>query len=227
MIDPRELRIGNIVEKNGVEYVADFITIQMAHLYNPILLTHERLMNFGFTKYGVGGYYNDIFILNNVEIADTNRSSYCYQYNKGRDGIKHFVEIKFLHHIQNLFFSLTGEELDLVKVKKLNKEDFLSIGGVPKNAPCTYHGRKIVYRFEGHKDSDSRVSDGVDTHFNIELADGYKGYANFIIITKVCVGGFGGVEHKEQIFKGIINNKSELEFIIQKLGIHSVNLSVV
>lgn len=108
MIQTNELRIGNLVEKDGEIYVADFITIKMAHNYNPIPLTEEWLLKFGFEK-----------------LTDSrdgfNNSSYTYT--KGISFIVHFDgvrlstnfwignEKKYVHQLQNLYFALTNTEL--------------------------------------------------------------------------------------------------------------------
>lgn len=69
------------------------------HLLKPIPLTNEWLLRFGFehnTKYEY--YFYNKFILDNGFILmdiDIN------------------VEVKTVHQLQNLFFSLTGEELTL------------------------------------------------------------------------------------------------------------------
>ncbi len=55
-----ELRVGNIVKKNKVEYVADFIAIQMAHNYNPILLTPEILEECGFIVDEDGDFLKEV-----------------------------------------------------------------------------------------------------------------------------------------------------------------------
>ena len=118
-------------------------------------------------------------------------------------------------------------ENQFVHIKKLGKDDFINIGCALEVHPCPFYGVKNIYRIEGHKDSETGMMDGFDTHFNIEQVRGYKGYSNWVIITKIDVGGFGGGEHSEQVFKGIINNKSELEFIIERLGITAANLPFV
>lgn len=95
-----ELRIGNLVEKNNEMFEVDFITIRMAHNYNPILLTEERLLNFGFEKiisvwYGIGN-----FRIN---------TSFDIEWGGKWMGIR----LKYVHQLQNLYFALTGKELEL------------------------------------------------------------------------------------------------------------------
>lgn len=126
MIDPKELRIGNIVEKNGVEYVADFITIQMAHLYNPIIISHEILQEFGFNyniSKGISSFDNDsedgdtFFWDLPVKQSDYSDSFTFSIVKWGDEGeltfSNHFlrIRIKYVHQLQNLYFSLAGKEL--------------------------------------------------------------------------------------------------------------------
>jgi hypothetical protein len=99
-----ELRIGNYVEKENEIYVADFITIQMAHNYNPIPLTEEWLLKFnavcqpwGWTLFGViirWTIHNEII-------------NYWIELGNGK-----IIKLPFVHTLQN-FFSLTGEELTI------------------------------------------------------------------------------------------------------------------
>lgn len=69
---------------------------------DPITLTEERLINFGFTS----NPYQDNYYLNGF-ILDINKT-------RGKLEIyyKH-VEIEFVHTLQNLYFALTNEELTL------------------------------------------------------------------------------------------------------------------
>lgn len=104
MINANELRIGNLVEKNGVVYVADFITIRMAHNYNPIPLTPEILEKAGFEI--------------QISQIDFWKKGKVYMYWDGEELSANFghieqldVHVKYLHQLQNLFFALTGEEL--------------------------------------------------------------------------------------------------------------------
>ena len=139
MIDARELRIGNWVSYEhsdwedrqeitiGVgtfavfshklnSYEANYITENI----NPIPLTAERLERFGFEKSGeyhtmlVGDLISSIyFVVDGVDfsiaIADS-ISSY-------EDGSRYLTpELKAtrnVHQLQNLYFALTGEELEL------------------------------------------------------------------------------------------------------------------
>jgi hypothetical protein len=107
-----ELRIGNYLQDFGGN-VAQVIhlTKDKTILESPIPLTEEWLLKFGFiqkkTK-GRGFYLNDILLrLENdkyetILIAD---DPFC----------GHLVEqeIKYVHQLQNLYFALTGNELEI------------------------------------------------------------------------------------------------------------------
>lgn len=95
-----EIRVGNIVQKNGVEYVADFLTIKMAHNYKPVPLTPEVLEQCGFKKqtawYRLGKH------------AINPTAAYLYEFKN--IPVK---EIEHLHQLQNLYYALTGNELEV------------------------------------------------------------------------------------------------------------------
>ena len=83
-----ELRIGNWI-KDG-------------HEFNPIPLTEEWLLKFGFKKISeIGDYSNGNMT---VILAISNKI-----YTLKRKRINH------VHQLQNLYFALTGEELTLKK----------------------------------------------------------------------------------------------------------------
>jgi hypothetical protein len=100
-----ELRIGNFYDNNGVFKKASPSTIE--EVWNAprswckaIPLTEEWLLKFGF------------------EITDNFQTKDRFQTHK-QDGIIWFeygyivVELNYVHQLQNLYFSLTGEELTI------------------------------------------------------------------------------------------------------------------
>lgn len=128
-----EVRIGNIVSVNTatggwwVDHVVsrnDFMVscagTLMIEGMEPIKLTEEWLVKFGFRKvlswYIVFGRYKN----ETLEITynnDTDESQY-YVYVRGLlenefVQIKH--DLKYVHQLQNLYFALTGEELNIKK----------------------------------------------------------------------------------------------------------------
>jgi len=113
-----ELRIGNLVYPFkdtpkkalgvGANILVAFTDSQFLdceiHQIEPIPLTEEWLLKFGFQK---GGFD---YLKNNLEISKLNNGifdAYCTD-------LESFVfisEIKYVHQLQNLYFALTGDEL--------------------------------------------------------------------------------------------------------------------
>lgn len=119
MIKATEIRIGNILKEGTVfsiefdpcvkKYYCYFVEkespIQTKSL-NPIPLTEERLIKFGFQKDGYDYWvHNEIYF----ELRDLNHGNYCLTVNCGEYNIG--KPIQYVHQLQNLFFSLTGTEL--------------------------------------------------------------------------------------------------------------------
>ena len=122
MIDVRELRIGNYVylfksttlykiteigyskieedryEASGISSEAVFRTY--IDNLNPIPLTEELLLKCGFEKHtwGIVTYYSPLFELG----ADFHLK-----------GVDYNIQVKFLHQLQNLYFDLGGQELEV------------------------------------------------------------------------------------------------------------------
>lgn len=116
-----ELRIGNFVELNGVTHTVNGATIiyqKSTHNCNPIHITEEWLLKLGFSTI--------------TENSDETKN----YWNKGADcsidvetyllshkievGFKYRVherirtkQILFVHQLQNIYFALTGTELEI------------------------------------------------------------------------------------------------------------------
>lgn len=117
MVDVKELRVGNWVDTElGFDQVEarHFAYVQLSEKINPITLTHEILEKCGFVKtgryaIGVGGYeiwrfYREPKRL--IELMEVEKGS-------GKYTLAFYeAEIKYLHQLQNLFFCLTGTELN-------------------------------------------------------------------------------------------------------------------
>lgn len=130
-----ELRIGNYIydhnnEARQVAYVGDTIGLHndiggtQKYQHNPIFsrdinelkpipLSEEWLLKFGFAVDDAYG----VFIYMNKHDHDTDKISFrnsegfvCYHVMQYRSLCKH---IKYVHQLQNLFYSLTGEELKI------------------------------------------------------------------------------------------------------------------
>ena len=126
MIQPHELRIGNMVNTiygittiigvvdNGLEDYAMFIRTDSGHLHRtdgtkstPIPLTEEWLIKAGF----VGNEFK-VFRLNDFKIGlngdDIVHQQYTCIYKQAIS-----VKVKHLHQLQNLYYCLCGEELKI------------------------------------------------------------------------------------------------------------------
>ena len=94
---PNELRIGNWV-KNGNAYEAQ-VTIEIlkvAKIFNPIPLTEEWLLKFGFKPFVKDWSLHGVVI-------HTRKRGFVLR--------KSVPIIQYVHQLQNLYFALTGEEL--------------------------------------------------------------------------------------------------------------------
>jgi hypothetical protein len=117
----KELRIGNHFKNNGVIVTIDARSIfdiwddKGLKDYQPILLTEEWLVKFGFDMDDSGGLYKDI-----MSIDTNNRVLFLY-WDEPHDEVwlldeDHHYEIcsvQKVHQLQNLYFALTGEELEM------------------------------------------------------------------------------------------------------------------
>jgi hypothetical protein len=127
MIDPKELRIGNLLQANGhtlvVKKITDeWVTCTMKEgglewcpslgIIDPIPLTPQWLERCGLIKdrsHLLGEYtFTGMghFIIDSVEEYE---NRYHLEFNKK-------IEIKYVHKLQNLYFELTGEALTIKPV---------------------------------------------------------------------------------------------------------------
>jgi hypothetical protein len=121
MIQENELRIGNLLNHNNGSIVGSFI-VGLIHLediikdnshareYDPIPLTEEWLLKFGFKKTMSWTYTIDL--VGNLKLV-------YYLGEKGFSiGFKNysdFSNLKYVHQLQNLYFALTKQELEIKK----------------------------------------------------------------------------------------------------------------
>ena len=134
-----ELRLGNLLTFNGKIRTVDgvslvgshkeerHILVELNYMYkekvllqidkiDPILLTEEWLLMFGFEK----NEYTKDFRLGKYWVENRYYDCYeksmflfgCYQFDKiyitSNAGV-----LKYVHQLQNLYFALTGEELEI------------------------------------------------------------------------------------------------------------------
>lgn len=138
-MEARELRIGNLVNtKSGIleiesissegvnlhTYTDTHYGVQSSGSYfensldeiDPIPITKEWLIKFGFTHNGYGEFnLNDL----NFDCEYTDAGEWVVFLDQTKEGDKYVSRVyikqgvRFVHQLQNLYFALTGEELEV------------------------------------------------------------------------------------------------------------------
>ena len=115
----QDLRIGNWVEEthSGESGKVDMVVLSIIdrmsnHSYRPIPLTEEWLLKFGFEKGSHGESSNFYYLRRNGNGYDfiAKPNSICWFIFRGNQDLN---ECTYIHQLQNLYFGLTGEELEL------------------------------------------------------------------------------------------------------------------
>lgn len=111
-----ELRIGNLILQNDERvHLNEFILRNLnmnGSFVHPLPITNELLGEFGFTIEEETSYIsasNMIFTLINPGMLGNISISWLFDFTT--NGSLCQREIKFAHELQNLFYALTGEEL--------------------------------------------------------------------------------------------------------------------
>jgi hypothetical protein len=119
-----ELRIGNLVYHNDKIFQVDLRTFAEIHegnvklipfLMKPIPLTEEWLLKFGFEQKGI-----NIFILYKI-ILYCSKHRYYFKFPiEPSSIIIPYIEfgatyLSYVHQLQNLYYTLTNEELQIKK----------------------------------------------------------------------------------------------------------------
>ena len=112
MIQAKELMVGNYLKtSDGIVVKIDALSIY--HIwgstkeYNPIPITEEWLFNFGFELIN-----NDYWQSRNSELKlhwTVNKNKMIPEFSNQR--LITGYDFKYIHHLQNLYYLLTGEEL--------------------------------------------------------------------------------------------------------------------
>jgi|688.fasta_scaffold662884_2 hypothetical protein len=115
-----ELRLGNLIydipERGGKIISVNKVWIDddgeslYFDLCNPIPLTEEWLIKFGFVKTDEG-YITRTWKENDLNVILT--SKHAVVSSAGNFGLVYFKPIKCVHQLQNLYFTLTGQELEI------------------------------------------------------------------------------------------------------------------
>ena len=126
MINIKEIRIGNLIQFNkdfDVKYhkveifTAVSINERTSEWFSPIPITPEILKKCGFNKSDKSELWGllkfsetwDWFIMKDISINKPTDDTYLVQF--GNAGI--MPPCKYVHQLQNLYFALTGEEIQI------------------------------------------------------------------------------------------------------------------
>jgi len=129
-MEPKELRIGNnVLYRNDLKTISSINKTDVCfeededrffpiREIGPIPLTRDRVKQLGFELFDDNKDLNvwktgKGFIIIEENLSDK-WENFCFDYSEGRYQIEQ-TRIKFTHQLQNICFSLTGEEL-LLKV---------------------------------------------------------------------------------------------------------------
>jgi hypothetical protein len=128
-----ELRIGNWYDDNGIfkqvtPNIIEEVWIAERNWVQPIQLTEEWLIKFGFTKYEwmdgcfIKTSFGDLmiqFFRDEIHLFFTKVSvdskGMMFDGRRFAGDKKTFTKIQYLHQLQNLYFALTGEELTITE----------------------------------------------------------------------------------------------------------------
>jgi hypothetical protein len=126
-MDAKELRFGNFVRttithtniKITIDELLEIINEPSEHQLEPIPLTEDWLLKFGFEKitHAVRSY--------SYHICDKNERYWFFRISGQFGTITREItcvlsyEIKHVHQLQNLYFALTGKELKSAQIKKI------------------------------------------------------------------------------------------------------------
>lgn len=128
MMEARELRIGNIIDRT--DYECRVISIDAASItaaplnykgerfvvqeIKPIPLTEGWLVRFGFEL--VASRSNRVFSKGKDFGFDLGIASYLVAYYRHEDELSNIFirhKVNYVHQLQNIYFALTGEELEM------------------------------------------------------------------------------------------------------------------
>ena len=110
----QDLRIGNLFTQKGSQFVevATFETFELlsrgAILIESIPLTEDWLLKIGFKLMKETEYTLDTYEINGVQIWCPDRD----RFNTGKH-LKYDPLMKYVHQLQNRYFSKTGKELTI------------------------------------------------------------------------------------------------------------------
>lgn len=108
-VSKTELKVIELTEKDIITYVIDRSLFPLKNGWGiePILLTEEWLLNFGFVPNGFSMVKGEF----DVEIWLESEIGHTFKWND----FVISISLKYVHQLQNLYFALTNEELIINK----------------------------------------------------------------------------------------------------------------
>lgn len=122
MIHATELRIGNVLLQEGSvvfvthRIISDIASAPEHHNYQPILITEEWLKRLGF-EYFTNGWHEIKMPCGSKKLSvSIEQAGFTIGDDDYNDEVT-FPNLDFVHQLQNLYFSLTFEELKTNKLR--------------------------------------------------------------------------------------------------------------
>ena len=121
-LSSNELRIGNLVKKSGSNksyiitlerFWKHYNTADAFYYLEPIPLTEEILLKCGFVKEQNQNGRNRFELGLYIVYLETEHSQPSFHFKAMPDFFPELTEIHYLHQLQNLYYSLTGQELNI------------------------------------------------------------------------------------------------------------------
>ena len=108
-----DLRIGNYINIHETFVQMEIIDFNFSSSFmNPIILTKEWLIKFGFV-FSIDTWYLTGFAIWETECGDKKGNEYMGFFYELREVGMMDRQIKYIHELQNLYFALKGEELTI------------------------------------------------------------------------------------------------------------------
>lgn len=113
-MEANELRLGNLIIEDGkqTEFNGDFYH-WCDDIMKPITLNEEWLIKFKFKKQEDGFLYRKLKRMGTRLEINMKKKLICLTHNGMPMDVVHLPYIKHVHQLQNLYFALTGVELEL------------------------------------------------------------------------------------------------------------------
>ncbi len=123
-MESKDLRIGNYIydDVDGLHQITSIDDLELGLVGDaieykyakPIPLTKEWLARFGFKKnLYIDGYIGCDSLHTSFVLSEPNKFKEYYTFNFGVGDLTNIKELIYVHELQNLYFALTGEELEL------------------------------------------------------------------------------------------------------------------